>query len=152
MSPPSWTFLPSPSPSHPSRLIQSPYLSSLRHTANSLLAIYFTDGNVSFHATLSLYLTLSSPLPVSVSLFSISVSPLLPANKFFGTIFLDSIYNYHFLNPHMSTQVDSVYNLSRFWHNCPFLNPHMSSAAEEESMTVRIELSDMRVWIFLCWG
>ena len=35
MSPPSWTSLPSPSPSYLSRLIQSPSLSSLRHTANS---------------------------------------------------------------------------------------------------------------------
>ena len=35
MSPPSWTSLPSPSPSHLSRLIQSPCLSSLRHTASS---------------------------------------------------------------------------------------------------------------------
>ena len=35
ISPPFWTFLPSPSPSHPSRLIQSPYLSFLSHTANS---------------------------------------------------------------------------------------------------------------------
>ena len=34
MSPPPWTSLPSPSPFHPSRLIQS-CLSSLRHTANS---------------------------------------------------------------------------------------------------------------------
>ena len=36
-------------------------------------------GNVSFHhINLSIYLTLSSPLPMSISLFSISVSPLLP--------------------------------------------------------------------------
>ena len=34
-SPPFWTTLPSPSPSHSSRLIQSPYLSFLSHTANS---------------------------------------------------------------------------------------------------------------------
>ena len=34
-SPPSWTFLQSPFPSHPSTLIQSPCLSSLRHTANT---------------------------------------------------------------------------------------------------------------------
>ena len=33
ISPPSWTSLPSPSPSHPSRLVQSPCLSCLRHTA-----------------------------------------------------------------------------------------------------------------------
>ena len=42
------------------------------------LAIYFTYGNVSFHVTLSIHLTLSSPLPMSISLFSMSVSPLLP--------------------------------------------------------------------------
>ena len=30
-----------------------------------LLAIYFTYGNVSFHVTLSIHLTLSSPLPMS---------------------------------------------------------------------------------------
>ena len=34
MSPPSETSLPSPSPPHPSRLSQSPCLSSLSHTAN----------------------------------------------------------------------------------------------------------------------
>ena len=33
--PPFWTSLPSPAPSHPSRLIQSHCLSFLRHTANS---------------------------------------------------------------------------------------------------------------------
>ena len=35
MSPPSWTSLPSPSPSYPSGLFQSPRLSSLSHTENS---------------------------------------------------------------------------------------------------------------------
>jgi len=43
------------------------------------LAIYFTYGNVSFHVTLSIHLTLSSPLPMSISLFCMSVSPLLPS-------------------------------------------------------------------------
>ena len=69
---------PSPSPSHPSKLIQSTCLSFLRHRANSLLAIYFTYGNVSLHVTLFIYLTLSSPFPMSISLFSMSVFPLLP--------------------------------------------------------------------------
>ena len=46
------------------------------------LAIYFTYVNVSFHVTLSIYFTLSSPLPMSISLFSISVYPLLTLNKF----------------------------------------------------------------------
>ena len=40
---------------------------------------YFTYGNVSFHVTLSIHLTLSSPLPMSISLFSMSVSPVLPS-------------------------------------------------------------------------
>ena len=35
ISPPFWNYLPSSSPSHPSRLIQSSCLSFLRHTANS---------------------------------------------------------------------------------------------------------------------
>ena len=47
------------------------------------LGIYFTYGNVSFHVT----------LPVSVSLFSMPVSSLLLC-KFFGTIFLDSVHMY----------------------------------------------------------
>ena len=41
------------------------------------LPIYFTYDDVSFHVTLSIHLTLSF-LPVSISLFSMSVSPLLP--------------------------------------------------------------------------
>ena len=86
-SPPFWTSLPSPSPSQPSRLIQSPCLSFLSHTANSLLAIYFTHVNISFHVTLSIHLTLSSPLPMSTSLFSMSVSELLPCKE---------ILQYHF--------------------------------------------------------
>ena len=52
-----------PSSSHPSRLIQSPGLSFLSHTANTRwLSI--------FHVTLCLHLTLSSPLPLSIILFS----------------------------------------------------------------------------------
>ena len=43
-----------------------------------LLAIYFTYGSVSFRVTFSIHLTLFSLLPMSVSLFSMSVSPLLP--------------------------------------------------------------------------
>ena len=39
--------------------------------------IYFTYGNVSFHVTLSIHLTLSFPSPMPISLFSMSVFPLL---------------------------------------------------------------------------
>ena len=55
------------------------------------LAASFTYGNVSFHVTLSIHLVLSSLLPMSISLFSMSVSSLLPC-KFFSTVFLDSVY------------------------------------------------------------
>ena len=44
----------------------------------SELAVCFAYGNVSFPVTPSMHLTLSSPLPMSISLFCMSVSPLLP--------------------------------------------------------------------------
>ena len=40
------------------------------------LVIHFTYGNISFLVTHSIHLTLSSPLPMSIGLFSMSVSPL----------------------------------------------------------------------------
>ena len=46
MSPPSRTSLTPSTPSHPSRLSESTGLSSMCHTANFPLAIYFTYGNV----------------------------------------------------------------------------------------------------------
>ena len=55
--------------------------------------IYFTYGNVSFHVTFSIHLTLSSPLPMSISLFSMFLHCCL-ANKFISTIFLDSLYTH----------------------------------------------------------
>ena len=42
------------------------------------LAIYFAYSNVSFYVILSMQLTLSSLLPMSIGLFIMSVSPLLP--------------------------------------------------------------------------
>ena len=45
-----------------------------------LLAIYFTYGDVTFPVTFSVHLTLSSPLPISTNLFSMSGSPLLRCN------------------------------------------------------------------------
>ena len=75
--PPFWTSLSSPSPSHPSRLVQSPFEFPEPYSKFPL-AIYFTYGNISFHVTPSIHLTLSCPLPLSISRFSMSVSPLLP--------------------------------------------------------------------------
>ena len=54
-------------------------------------AIYFTYGNVSFHVTLSIHLILSSPFPMSISLFCLFLH-CCPVNKFFSTIFIDSMY------------------------------------------------------------
>ena len=61
--PPFWISIPSPCPSHSSRLMQSPCLSFLRHNSKFLSAIYFTYGNVSFPITLSIHLILFSLLP-----------------------------------------------------------------------------------------
>jgi len=55
------------------------------------LAIYFTYGNVSFHVAFSIHLTVYSPLPMSISLLSMFLH-CCPGNKFFSTIFLDSVY------------------------------------------------------------
>ena len=74
--------VPHPSLSHPSRLLQSPGLSSLSHSKFPL-AIYFTYGKVSFHVSFFIHLTLSFPaLGMSISLFSMCVSPLLPCKWF----------------------------------------------------------------------
>ena len=53
MSPPTWTSLPQPSSSHPSRLIELP-----ESYTKFPLAIYFTYGDVCFHITLSIPPTL----------------------------------------------------------------------------------------------
>ena len=87
-----------PSPPHPTPLGWSRAPEFPETHSKFLLAIYFTHGDASFRVSLSIHLTLSSPLPVSISLFSMSVS--LPANKFFSTSFLDShiyalIYNFY---------------------------------------------------------
>ena len=74
---PFWTSLPSPAPSYPSRLIQSLCLSFLSPTANSCW-LSILHMVICFHVALSIHLTLSSPHPMSISLFSMSISPLLP--------------------------------------------------------------------------
>ena len=91
-APPSWTPLPPPTPCHPSRLLHTPSLSSLFHTANShWLSILHMVVYVSMPLSPFIHLSFLSH-SMSVSLFSISVSPLLPCKKVHHTIFLDSIY------------------------------------------------------------
>ena len=94
MSPPTWTFLPPPSPSHPSRLLPNPSLSSLRHTANShwlsILPIAMLFPCYSLHTS---HLLLDSPAAMSTILFSMSMSPLLfQIGSSVPFVFLGSIY------------------------------------------------------------
>ena len=66
-------------PSHPFKLSQSPSLSSLSHIAKCIGYLFYIWQRICIHATLSNHLTLSLlPPPLSISLFSMSVSPLLP--------------------------------------------------------------------------
>ena len=78
ISPPFCTSLPSSLPTQPLEVDVEPLFEFPEIYSKFLLAIYFTYGNVSFHVTFSIHLTLSSPLPLSISLSSMSVSPLLP--------------------------------------------------------------------------
>ena len=75
MSPHSWTSFPPSTSSHPSRLLQSPGLSSLSHTANShWLSILYTVLYM-FHVTLSILKTLMESSPSASS--PPQASPLL---------------------------------------------------------------------------
>ena len=71
------TSLPSPSPFTPLDWYRASVWVSWA-IQQIAIAIYFIYGNVSFHITLSIHLNLSSLLPLSISRFSMFVSPLLP--------------------------------------------------------------------------
>ena len=80
MSPPSWASLPPSSPSHTSRLLQIPGLSSLSHTANShwLSVFHMVVYKVPCCSLPVPHCLLPPHYPVSISLLSVSVSLLLP--------------------------------------------------------------------------
>ena len=59
-------------------MYQSPQKKKKKKDTQQIPVGYFTYGNVSLHVILSIHLTLSSLIPRSTSLFSMSVSPLLP--------------------------------------------------------------------------
>ena len=88
MSPPSWTSLPLPTPSQPSRLSQSPGLSSLRHTADFHGLSNFTFDKVYVSILLSQLLP-PSPSPcvrksvryVCVSLAALQIGSSVPFFK-----------------------------------------------------------------------
>ena len=81
MSPPSWTSLPLPSPSHPSRLLQSPALNALSHRANShwLSILHMVIYMFPFYSLCISHPLPPAPAPCPFRLFSMSLSPLLPS-------------------------------------------------------------------------
>ena len=101
VSTPSLNSLTSPSPSHHSRLSQSPCLGSLSHTVNShwLFILHITYlCIVSFLVTLSIHLTLGLPcsLHVHKSVLYVCVSiAALQINS--SVLFLDCIYMYQYM-------------------------------------------------------
>ena len=85
-SPPSWTPLPSPTPSCPSKSSHSSELSSACDTADSHL-LRFTYDNVYVSMLFSQFPTLSFP-SFSTSLFSLSESPLAPWGSLVSSFYI----------------------------------------------------------------
>ena len=90
---PSWTSILSPSPSHSSRLIQSPCLSSLRHTANS----HWLPFNIWYCKFPCYSLHRSHPLLPSLHVYKTILNVCfstvgLKTNSSVPSFFLDSIY------------------------------------------------------------
>ena len=92
MSFPSWISLPPSTHSHLSRLLQSPHLISLSHTANP----HWLFTYVSIYESMLLFPLISpspsSPPPLSISLFSMSASPLLLCKQILTHPYLSSMY------------------------------------------------------------
>ena len=92
ISPPFWTSFPSPTSSHPSTLIQSPCLSFLSCTANSYwLSTLHMVIKFPCYCFLMSHPLLSSPLPISISLFCMSVSPFFSSVAQSSPPFCDSM-------------------------------------------------------------
>ena len=91
MSPASWIFLPPPSPSHPSKVVTQPRLSSLSHRANShwlsILHMVMYVSGYSLHISHPLL----PPGPASCVHKSVLYVCLhcCPENRLISTIFLD---------------------------------------------------------------
>ena len=82
------------SPFHPSRLSQSPGLSSLCPYSSFPLAVYFTHGGVYMSALLSQFAP-PSPSPAMSKVCSLCLSIYsCPANRIICITLLDSIYIY----------------------------------------------------------
>ena len=113
MSPPSWTALLSPSPSHPSACCRAPLEFPESHSQFPL-AIHFTYGIVNFYVTLSIHLPFSllSSHHVHRSVLCLFLH-CCPKNKFISAISSDSIYT-------------CQYQFSSVIQSCPTLCDPMS--------------------------
>ena len=74
MSPPSWTSLPPPTPSHSSQLSQSTWFELPASYSKFPLAIYFAYGNVYVSVLLSIHSTLFFPHCVHMSVLYVCIS------------------------------------------------------------------------------
>ena len=104
MSPPSWTSLWPPTPSHPSRLSQSTRFELPASYSKFPLAIYFTYVNVNVSVSLFLFIPPSPSPTAPTSLFSMSESPLLPCKY---------VHQYHLSR--FYTCVNVQYLFFSFW-------------------------------------
>ena len=88
--PPSWTSIPTPTSSHPSRLSQSTSLSSMSQSANSYWLFYIWQC-ICFHATLSIHPTFSFPT-LCPQICSLCLHlHCCPQNRFISRTYLDSM-------------------------------------------------------------
>ena len=93
--PPSWTFLPPPSPSQPPRSSQRLGMGFLCYARFSL-AIYFTHSHLYVLIPISQFVPHIPCPPVSTGLLSMSAFLFQLGNKFIYTIFLDSMYMHQY--------------------------------------------------------
>ena len=98
MSPPSGSSLPPPTPFHHFRLLQSPGLSSVSHTANShwLSILHMVVYMFPCYFLPSSHPLLPPAACAHLSLFSMSVSPLLPCKQ---------VHQYHLSRFHIYVYV-----------------------------------------------
>ena len=88
-------LLPIPPPSHPSRSSQSTRLSFLCYTATSHYLCVLHMVMYIFQSTLSIHPPLSFPTVSTVHSLCLCLYSF-PANRFIGTIFLDSMYMHYY--------------------------------------------------------
>ena len=103
MSAPSWDSLPPPTLSHSSRLLRAPVWVHWIIQKISIGYPFYICSCICFHATSFFSSSLSYPLPLSISLFSMSASSLLPC---------EYVHQYHLSRSHKYALVNICFSLS----------------------------------------